>query len=94
MFRDKPRRTLLTIIAFLTTPIGGIPSAWTSERLQCLSAPAKPSSLPSQIPIGIETIHRDPQKIITIYVPLAPNGTPSKILDTNDKTAHAPTQRR
>jgi hypothetical protein len=53
--------------------------------LQCLKGLAATSTLPSSLPIGVETIHKDASKIITIFVPLAPEGSPSRILDGNAK---------
>ncbi len=42
-------------------------------RLQCLSIPSaqlQPSLLPRQIEAGVETIHRDSERVITAYLPL------------------------
>jgi hypothetical protein len=60
-------------------------SSWAAERMKCLSGDAPAPALPAKLEVGVETIHRDPEKVITIYVPVAPTGTPSRVLDTNSK---------
>lgn len=68
--------------------LGGAPP------LRCLTADAPPPRLPARLPVGTETIHRDAQKIITIHLPVAPEGSGefqrAKILDTNSKKAREP----
>lgn len=61
------------------------PAPAATIALDCLAAKAIPSTLPAKLEVGVETIHRDPDKIITIYVPMAPSLTPSRMLDTNSK---------
>jgi len=56
--------------------------------LQCLTASdTSVSKVPNRLPVGVETIHRDPKKIITIELPMAPEGIPSRIMDVNGKPA-------
>ena len=80
---------LLTYLTAQNARADAAPVSGT-KHLQCFTASAKPSHLPSSLPVGVETIHRDTEKIITIFVPLAPTGTASRMMNTNLKNAGAP----
>jgi hypothetical protein len=82
------------VAAIAITAVAGAAEIRALPKLQCLAASAKPSRLPAQLPVGVETIHRDATKIITIFVPLAPPEAASRMMDTNSKNPEAPLAER
>jgi len=84
---------VLASVTIVSTTATADVNALGRVKLQCLEQEApKAAELPERLRVGIQTIHRDEEMIVSVYVPIPSEEWPGHLVNTNTHPAPLPSR--